>query len=259
MKRLGSGAIRGLARVVNAVLQFLIAIIQTMVNIMKSIGQFLFTIFAFGGCLFMILTPYLLFAFPILLILFIFPILGSSFVHLLEYGNYIAVEYLNQYADFLDGKYPQYKTFHDFREEYKRKQERAREEEERRRREEQARAEQEMWESFFNQTFGGFGTYQNSDQNGYSYDQYRQYQQNYQQNHGFGSQSFTEQYKKACQTLGVSDQADKYEIKLAYRKLAKKYHPDLNKAPDAKEKFQEINAAHDFLTDEAIERYKKQS
>ena len=47
-----------------------------------------------------------------------------------------------------------------------------------------------------------------------------------------------------------------YEIKLAYRKKAKKYHPDLNKSPDATEMFQRINEAYEFLSDENIERYK---
>ena len=50
--------------------------------------------------------------------------------------------------------------------------------------------------------------------------------------------------------------ADKYEIRLAYKKLAKKYHPDLNPDKDTTQIFQEINAANDFLNDENIARYK---
>ena len=44
--------------------------------------------------------------------------------------------------------------------------------------------------------------------------------------------------------LGVGKDAGEDEIKSAYRRLAKKYHPDLNKTPEAAEKFKEINEAY---------------
>ncbi|MGM9970401.1 MAG: molecular chaperone DnaJ [Anaeroplasma sp.] len=50
--------------------------------------------------------------------------------------------------------------------------------------------------------------------------------------------------------LGLSKGASQDEIKRAYRQLAKKYHPDVNKEPDAEEKFKEINEAYDVLSDE---------
>lgn len=49
--------------------------------------------------------------------------------------------------------------------------------------------------------------------------------------------------------LGVSNSASDDEIKKAYRKLAKKYHPDINKSPDAEVKLKEINAAYEVLGD----------
>ena len=52
------------------------------------------------------------------------------------------------------------------------------------------------------------------------------------------------------ETLGVSKGASSDEIKKAYRKLARKYHPDINKDPGAEDKFKEINAAYEILSDE---------
>ena len=52
------------------------------------------------------------------------------------------------------------------------------------------------------------------------------------------------------EVLGVSKDASLNDIKLAFRRLAKKYHPDVNKAPDAKEKFQEVQEAYEVLSDE---------
>lgn len=56
--------------------------------------------------------------------------------------------------------------------------------------------------------------------------------------------------KSLYATLGVSQNATSDEIKKAYRKLARQYHPDINKAKDAEEKFKEINAAYEILSDE---------
>ena len=51
------------------------------------------------------------------------------------------------------------------------------------------------------------------------------------------------------EVLGVSKGASEDEIKSSYRKLAKKYHPDLNKEPGAEEKFKEVQEAYDVLSD----------
>ena len=55
--------------------------------------------------------------------------------------------------------------------------------------------------------------------------------------------------KSLYETLGVSENASADEIKKAYRKLARKYHPDVNKTSEAEEKFKEINAAYEILSD----------
>lgn len=51
------------------------------------------------------------------------------------------------------------------------------------------------------------------------------------------------------EVLGVNKNASEAEIHKAYRTLAKKYHPDMNKAADAADKFKEINEAHEVLSD----------
>ncbi|OHU85591.1 DnaJ family protein [Helicobacter sp. CLO-3] len=56
--------------------------------------------------------------------------------------------------------------------------------------------------------------------------------------------------KSLYQTLEISENASQDDIKKAYRKLARKYHPDINKEKEAEEKFKEINAAYEILSDE---------
>lgn len=51
------------------------------------------------------------------------------------------------------------------------------------------------------------------------------------------------------EVLGVNKGANDDEIKKAYRKLARQYHPDVNKAPDAEDKFKEVKEAYDVLSD----------
>ena len=57
------------------------------------------------------------------------------------------------------------------------------------------------------------------------------------------------QYKDYYKILGVSRDAKPDDIRKAYRKLAKQYHPDVNKEPGAEEKYKEINEAYEVLKD----------
>ena len=60
--------------------------------------------------------------------------------------------------------------------------------------------------------------------------------------------------KSLYETLDVAADASAEEIKKAYRRLARKYHPDINKDSGAEEKFKEINAAYEILSDEQKRR-----
>jgi curved DNA-binding protein len=57
------------------------------------------------------------------------------------------------------------------------------------------------------------------------------------------------QYKDYYATLGVARDAPADEIKRAYRKLARKYHPDVSKEPDAEARFKETAEAYEVLQD----------
>ena len=56
-------------------------------------------------------------------------------------------------------------------------------------------------------------------------------------------------FKDYYQVMGVARDASQDEIKRAYRKLARKYHPDVSKEPDAEAKFKELQEANEVLKD----------
>src|SRR2546421_12378066 len=59
----------------------------------------------------------------------------------------------------------------------------------------------------------------------------------------------TPEYKDYYKTLGVAGRASEKEIKSAYRRLARQYHPDVNKDPKATDRFKLINEAYEVLSD----------
>lgn len=259
MRTIFGNIVKGFASLLDWIMKLLIAVIETLVNFVVDIGRVFVSILAMGGCLFFFFLAPILFnpiVLVIIFILLIFPLLGTTSVHWLKYINYSLIEFLNDYGDYLiDEDKTTFETFDDYKAKYRRMQE----EEEERKREERRRAQEEEWERRFREFFdqmnqGGFegGYYR---QNAYGQRQYQQagHQNNYQNPFG----DFVQKYEEACDTLEVPYDADKYQIKLQYRKMAKKYHPDISTIKNANEIFQKINGAYDFLSDENIERYKK--
>src|SRR3990167_5342398 len=57
------------------------------------------------------------------------------------------------------------------------------------------------------------------------------------------------EYQDYYKTLGVSREATAEEIKKSYRKLARKYHPDVSEEPNAEEKFKSVKEAYEVLKD----------
>lgn len=61
-------------------------------------------------------------------------------------------------------------------------------------------------------------------------------------------------YQEALQIMGLQEGYSEAELKKAYRDLVKKYHPDLNHAPDAEEQMRRINEAHDYLNGNKVKK-----
>lgn len=243
-----------LAKIISTILDGVIKLIEIVVTFVRSIAIGFAALIGMGGCLILALLagPFGIFilANPVvlltLLFFVVFPILGTKFVSYLKYIKYTITEFLFDRANYLiDGIGYKFKSFNEYKNAYKKM------EEERKRREQQRRyAEQQReWQERFEQWY----QYQNSQRSHGNYGRQTSYGYNYTD----PNIEFKNRYEKSCDLLGVPHNADKYQIKLAYRKKAKEYHPDLNKAPNATSMFQQINEAYEFLSDDNIERYSR--
>ena len=243
--------LRATGSTLNFLLNALIAITEVIVTITLTIGRGLLGLLGFGGCLiiFFLTGPLGLIVLfhpaiitPILFLILV-PILGTKLVSYLKYIKYMVTEFLFDRADYLiDGKQNEFSSFNEYGNKYKKM------EEEKRNRERQRRQAQQQreWEERFKQ-WNQQGQYYQGSTGGY------------QQGYANPAIDFKQKYESSCDLLGIGYNTDKYEAKLAYRKKAKEYHPDINSAPNATEMFQKVNDAYEFLSDDNINRYKNMS
>ena len=248
LKKLYGNILKGTGNILEFVLNGLIILTESIVGITLIVGRGLLGLLGFGGCLLILLFAgplgfFVLFhpavATPILFLILV-PILGTKLSSYLKYIKYMVTEYLFDRADYLiKGRKNEFSSFNEYGNKYKRMEEEKRNRERQRRQAEQQR----IWEERFKE-WSQQGQYYQGGTGGY------------QQSYTNPAIDFKAKYEKSCDLLGIKYDTDKYEVKLAYRKKAKEYHPDINPAANATEMFQKVNDAYEFLSDDNINRYK---
>lgn len=267
MKKIWGNIVFGFTRVLDAIFKALIWLTGAIVSAGSTLKRIIYPVvilllllsISFPLILVVLFTPGGITVLVIILIIMIIPYLGTKAVSGLKYYKYVTTEFLYDYADSFRLNRERKGKFSDYGSNYRKKEaeeKRAKEEAYRKEQEERQRQSDEYWRKIFDEAFrqGGYtgGGYTGGGYSGGGYSQGQRGSSSYNP-----YQDFVTQYKKACDTLEVSYDTDIYEVKLNYRKLAKKYHPDINKEPDAVEKFKEVSNAYEFLSEENIERYKK--
>lgn len=247
----------GISRFLDVTLGVIIDLLEFTIQLVEKIGRAISGLFTLGCSLIFLMIPFGMFYLSPLLIriLFIFivlPFMAKLLKNGITFLKYVLTEYLYDKSNyFIDGTATKFAGIGDYAREYiRREEEKKRRAEEARRRAEEERQRQQR--KNFEDMFGGFG-------GGFSFHDFTGGQGNYQgSNQGFGPMNigFKEKYEEACDVIGVPYDADQSQIRSAYRKKAKEYHPDLNKAPDATEKFQKINDANEMLSEENMNRYR---
>ncbi|MCC5910099.1 MAG: DnaJ domain-containing protein [Clostridiaceae bacterium] len=254
IKKMLGKALYGMTKIMCIIMEGLIQLIENTVVFVGSFFKGCLALASMGGCLFFLIFVHLGFrvlmhpaGLSTILFLWMFLIFGGKFASYLKYIKYITTEFLFNTANYLmDEVNYQYKAFNEYKAAYKKAEEDRIREQQR-----QYYEQRRKWEERFKQQWdqqnsqrgqGNYGGY--GGQGSYS--------------HGFVNPTveFKNKYERSCDVIGVSYDADKPQIKSAYRKKAKEYHPDLSKAPDATKIFQEITAAYEFLSDDNIQQYK---
>lgn len=248
----------GITKAISLILDVLIGIINFIVNLVSTVVNSFRVFIGMGGCLifflfsgsisYYILTkPYVLLT---ILFFVVFPLLGTKFISLLKYLQYTLIEYLFDLANYLiSGTKGKFSSYSEYGRKYKK------DEEAKRRKEQQDRQQQQQreWEEKFKQ----WQQYQNFHGTYTNFGGYGQYDGSTGQTYANPMVEFKKKYERSCDVLGIPYSSDKYQVKLAYRKKAKEYHPDINKSANATQMFQKVSDAYEFLSDNNIERYSK--
>lgn len=260
LKKISGKILQATAQLISVIFDILISILEVIVTVVNTIAKGILGFLGMGGCLlfFIFAGPVgiaLLFnPFVLLTLLFfvIFPILGTKFISYLKYVKYMLTEFLFDRANnLIHGIDNQFKSFSEYGDTYKK----AKSTEKRQQQQQRQAQQQREWEQRFKQ----WHDYQNSQQSntGYgSYGNFSGFGNNNGQTYSNPTVDFKNKYEQSCDVLSIGYESDKYQIKLAYRKKAKQYHPDMNKSADATKIFQKINDAYEFLSESNIDRYK---
>lgn len=264
MKKLWGYISLGFAKTIDAMIKGLVFLFELITNISEQAKSIIFPLFMMVFAGMFMFPPLLFFLFTgpglILLLILSLPMvisfLGKGSLRKLYQWQYATNKFLYAYADDMINNTNNRKDYSVYKQEYidelnrKFEEQRRREEEARRRRQQ---AENERWEKIFEEYFNTFGR-------GGTYSDGRSEQSNtggYQRPGGYNPFSqFKAQYEQACDVLGVPYNSDYSEIKSAYRRLAKRYHPDLSQESNAEEMFKKVNNAFEFLSEENVRRYK---
>lgn len=233
-----------LSKILDGLLSFIINFLNFVLNIITNIRNafMIFGVFIIIGLFNPLIAFFVLTRRITWVLFFIFvliPLFGKNTVKGLDYLRYMVTEYLFDKSELhLYGEKMRHNSLKSYGTEYLKKIE----EERQRKYREYQKAQQEYWENLFNEFYKNQRAYSNGSQKNQTYYD--------------PTNDFIKKYENSCKILGIEPTADKGLIQRAYRNMAKKYHPDINKGPDATEQFQKINEANAFLGEENINRYK---
>ena len=252
IKRVLGHIVHAFARAHRFILRGLVYLLETGILLVKRFLKGCLLLFSMGGCIvvFLLIGPigaWLLqnpIVLLILLLIVSFPLLGAILLNKLRDFQVVSERHLFGLAEYL--KDPDHHTRRSYK--YHKQTYQAQKAEQERRKWEKREREQRMWEERFRSYGGGFGGGYGQRTGPYGYSSGS--------TAGNPYADFKSKYEKSCATLGIPVTTEESRIKLAYRKKAKQYHPDVNQAADATAKFQEISEAYEFLNEDNIRRYK---